>query len=166
MKTISLDDISIRTTIKPGDLGYVTYLHATLYKQEYDFGLEFEIYVAKTLAEFYEQYDVESNRFWICEHEEKIIGSIALMNRGESAQLRYFLLLPEYRAIGLGKKMMSLCMEFMKQCNYRKCYLLTTDELGAAASLYTRHGFKLTKQTPSASFGKQLVEQRYDWSAE
>jgi peptidyl-dipeptidase Dcp len=166
MKMISLNDISIRTTLTPGDLGYITFLHGSMYKQEYDYGLEFEAYVARSLAEFYLQYNVETNRFWICEHQNKIIGSIALVNRGDEAQLRYFLILPEYRGIGLGKKLMSLYMEFLHQCKYKKSYLLTTDELGIAASLYTACGFKLTTQTPSASFGKQLVEQRYDWSAQ
>lgn len=162
---ISLNDISIRTNLQPGDLGYITYLHGSMYKQEYDYGLEFEAYVARSLAEFYQQYDVETNRFWICEHQNKIIGSIALVNRGEEAQLRYFLILPEYRGLGLGKKLMSLYMEFFNECKYKKSYLLTTDELGVAANLYTAHGFKLTEETPSEAFGKQLIEQRYDWSA-
>ena len=163
---ISLNDISIRTTLQTGDLGYITYLHGSMYGREYNFGLEFEAYVAKTLAEFYEQYDPENNRFWICEHQGKIIGCIALMNRGDEAQLRYFLILPEYRGIGLGKKLMSMWMTFMKQCGYKKCYLLTTDGLPTAASLYASHGFTLTEQIPSTAFGKELIEQRYDWSAE
>lgn len=166
MIKISLNDISIRTTLQSGDLGYITYLHGRVYHLEYDYGIEFEAYVAKTLVEFYEQYDVETNRFWVCEHNNNIIGSMALMNRGEEAQLRYFLILPEYRRIGLGKKMMGLYMDFLRQCKYKKSYLLTTDELGAAANLYTTFGFRLTKQFPSSAFGKQLVEQRYDWSAE
>lgn len=166
MNQISLSDISIRTTLRPGDLGYITYLHGSMYKTEYNFGIEFEIYVAKTLAEFYEQYEVDTNRFWICEHGDRIIGCIALMNRGDAAQLRYFLILPEYRRIGLGKKLMQLFMDFLKQCNYKKSFLLTTDELDAAANLYTRFGFKLTEEIPSASFGKSLVEQRYEWIAQ
>ncbi len=166
MKTLSLDDIVIRTALRPGDLGYITYLHGRMYNDEYNFGVEFEAYVAKTLAEFYEQYDVETNRFWICEHDNKIIGCIALMNRGDAAQLRYFLVLPQYRGIGLGKKLMGLYMDFLRQCNYRKSFLLTTDELGAAAKLYTSHGFKMTERIPSNAFGKSLIEQRYEWQAE
>ena len=165
MNSPALSDISIRTTLQPGDLGYIAYLHGTVYANEYNFGISFDIYVAKTLAEFYEHYDPLNNRFWICEHQNKIIGCIALMNRGDEAQLRYFLILPEYRGIGLGKKLMSLWMEFMKECKYKKCYLLTTDGLPAAANLYTSNGFTLTGETPSTAFGKPLIEQRYDWSA-
>ncbi|HYE54504.1 MAG TPA: GNAT family N-acetyltransferase, partial [Chitinophagaceae bacterium] len=41
-----LEHISIRTTLKPGDIGYVTYLHGHLYQQEYQYGISFEAYVA------------------------------------------------------------------------------------------------------------------------
>ena len=163
---IALNDISIRTTLKAGDLGYITYLHGSMYSSEYGYGISFEAYVGKTLAEFYEQFNPANNRIWICEHQGKIVGCIALMNRGDEAQLRYFLVLPEYRGIGLGKKLMSMWMDFMRGCNYRRCYLMTTDGLPAAASLYSSHGFKLTEEIPSTAFGKTLVELRYDWSAE
>lgn len=166
MKAIALNDISIRTNLMPGDIGYITHLHGKLYKAEYNFGVEFEAYVAKGLAEFYEQYDVETSRIWICEHESKIVGCIALMNRGTQAQLRYFLLVPEYRGIGLGKKLMSLYMDFLYQCKYKESYLLTTHELRAAASLYKAFGFKLTEQKESNGFGKTLIEHKYEWFAE
>jgi N-acetylglutamate synthase-like GNAT family acetyltransferase len=161
-----LNDVVIRTTLQAGDIGYITYLHGKLYNQEYNFGVGFESYVAKGLAEFYDQYDVESNRFWICEHESKIIGCMALMNRGTEAQLRYFLIVPAYRGIGLGKKLMSLFMDFLQRCNYRKSFLWTTDELRVAANLYESHGFKLTDQKETLGFGKPLIEHKYEWSAE
>lgn len=166
MNAISIEDISIRTTLRPGDIGYITFLHGQLYQREYGFGIPFEVYVAKTLAEYVEQYNVATNRFWICEHESRIVGCIALMNRGSEAQLRYFLILPEYRGIGLGKKLMSLYMDFLHQCNYKKSYLTTTDELHAAASLYEAHGFRLTEQKETTGFGKKLIENKYEWAAE
>ena len=163
-KKISLDDISIRTQLRPGDLGYVIYLHGKLYGTEYGYGLQFESYVAKGLCEFYEKYDPDRNRVWICAHNDKIIGFLLLMDRGESAQLRYFLIEPEYRGIGLGSKLMSLYMGFLRECGYQKSYLWTTHELTTAASLYKRFGFQLTEEIESTSFGKPLREQRYDLS--
>jgi N-acetylglutamate synthase-like GNAT family acetyltransferase len=159
---ISLDNISIRTELRPGDLGYVIHLHGDLYKKEYDYGIQFEAYVAKGLCEFWDQYDPERNRVWICEHDGKIVGFLLLMDRGEAAQLRYFLIRPEYRGIGLGSKLMRLYMEFMQKCGYRESYLWTTHELSTAAYLYKRVGFQLTEQKESTAFGKPLKEQRYD----
>lgn len=67
-KAISLNDIKIRTELKPGDIGYVIYRHGELYNKEYDYGIEFESYVAEGLSEFYKNYDTSKDRVWICEH--------------------------------------------------------------------------------------------------
>lgn len=80
-----------------------------------------------------------------------------------AAQLRYFILLPEYRGLGLGKKLIELYMEFLKEKTYSSSYLWTTHELDAAASLYKRYGFVLTEEKPSTAFGKELKEHRYEW---
>jgi peptidyl-dipeptidase Dcp len=160
---ISLNDIHIRTTLQPGDIGYVVYLHGALYSKEYHYSIAFDTYVATGLLEFYQQYDAAKDCVWVCEHDNKMVGFILLMNRGESAQLRYFILAPEYRGIGLGKKLMGLYMAFLKQAGYTSSYLWTTSELPAAISLYKKHGFVLTEEKPSeAAFGKPVIEQRYE----
>ncbi|HTF29399.1 MAG TPA: GNAT family N-acetyltransferase [Flavitalea sp.] len=160
---ITLNDITIRTELKSGDIGQITFLHGILYKEEHSYSISFESYVAKGLYEFYHQYHPEKDRVWVCEHTGTIIGFILLMHRNDTtAQLRYFILRPEYRGIGLGKHLMNLYMEFLKEKGYHKSYLWTTDELVAAASLYKRHGFVLTDEKESTDFGKALREQRYD----
>ena len=162
MNKVSLDDISIRTEFQPGDIGYVTYMHGALYHKEYNYGLQFESYVAKGLCEFYEKYNPHRNRIWACEHKDRMIGFLLLMDRGESAQLRYFLIEPQYRGIGLGSKLLNLYIGFLHECSYRESYLWTTHELTTAAALYKRLGYKLTEEKESNSFGKLLTEQRYD----
>lgn len=157
-----LEDISIRTELRPGDIGYVIYMHGDLYKREYSYGIQFEIYVAKGLCEFWENYTPERNRIWVCEHHDKMVGFLLLMDRGSAAQLRYFLIQPEYRGIGLGAKLIDLYMDFLRKCGYSASYLWTTHELSAAAFLYKRVGFKLTEEKESSAFGKPLKEQRYD----
>jgi N-acetylglutamate synthase-like GNAT family acetyltransferase len=162
MSKPKLDDITIRTDLKPGDLGYVTYLHGHLYHHEYQYGLSFESYVAEGLIEFYRQFDPETNRVWICEHDHRMVGFMLLMDRGESAQLRYFIIEPEYRGIGLGKKMMQCFMAFLKSRHFKSSYLWTTHELPTAASLYKRYGFELIEEKDSTSFGKPVREQKYE----
>jgi GNAT superfamily N-acetyltransferase len=162
MKKPALKDITIRTELAPGDIGYVIHRHGALYAREYGFGLQFETYVAHGLCEFMERYDPKTNRVWVCEHEGRMVGFLLLMNRGEAAQLRYFLIEPEYRGIGLGSRLMSLFMDFLKSRGYRAAYLWTTDDLATAAHLYTRAGFTLTEEKPSTAFGKPLTERRFD----
>jgi hypothetical protein len=59
---IAIEDIVIRTELRPGDIGYVTYLHGDLYKKEYGYGIAFEAYVAQGFYEFYSQYDPGKDR--------------------------------------------------------------------------------------------------------
>ncbi len=155
-KPLSLNDISIRTQLKPGDIGYVIYLHGALYSKEYGYGIQFESYVAKGLCEFYEKYNPQRNRVWLCEHNDRMIGFLLLMDRGEAAQLRYFLIEPEYRGIGLGSKLLNLYMDFLRECDYKAAYLWTTHELSTASFLYKRLGFQLTEEKESTAFGKLL----------
>jgi peptidyl-dipeptidase Dcp len=161
---IALPDIKIRTELKAGDIGYVTYLHGLLYEQEYGFGISFESYVALGLHEFYQQYDADKDCVWVAEHDNKIVGFLLLMHRPlNAAQLRYFILDPAYRGIGLGKKLITLYMEFFRSKKYSSSYLWTTHELYAAAHLYKSAGFVLTEEIDSTAFGKPLKEQRYDF---
>jgi len=181
---IIISDIAIRTELRPGDIGYVTYLHGDLYKREYGYGIAFEAYVAQGFYEFYSQYDPGKDRVWVAEHGDRIIGFLLLMHRkeersrerpnlkapadvgedldGKVAQLRYFILAPPYRGIGLGKKLAALFLAFAREQGYRRCYLWTTDELFAAAHIYRKMGFVLAEEIGSTSFGKPLKEQRYE----
>lgn len=159
---VSLEDISIRTELRPGDLGYVIHMHGALYAKEYQHGIQFEAYVAQGLCQFYERYDPRRSGVWVCEHGGKMIGFLLLMDREEAAQLRYFLIEPDYWGLGLGSKLLNMYMDFLRACGYKRSYLWTTHELTTAASLYKRIGFQLTEEKEPSSFGKPLIEQRYD----
>ncbi len=160
---ITLDDIKIRTHLKPGDMGFIIHRHGKLYAEELQYGLSFETYVASGILEFYKSYDSDKERVWVCEHNDQIIGFLLLKKReNNSAQLRYFYLEKKYRGIGLGGKLIRLFMEFFHSCGYSSCYLWTANGLETAASLYLKNGFKLTKEISSTTFGKPVTERRYD----
>ncbi|MCB0658919.1 MAG: MarR family transcriptional regulator [Saprospiraceae bacterium] len=157
-----LDEIQIRTQLNPGDLINLIQLHGEVYREEYQYGTTFEAYVAQGIAEFYHQYDPKTNRIWIAEHLGHQVGYLALADRGTVAQLRFFVIDSNYRGIGLGKRMMELFMQFLKECNFTGAYLWTTHELPTAAALYRRFGFRLTEEKPSKAFDKPVIEHRYD----
>ena len=84
---IKLEDISIRNTLIPGDLGYVIHLHGLLYRTEYGYGIEFETYVALGAYEFYKNYDPMKDRVWICEHNKKML-TISFYEKPNSNSLK------------------------------------------------------------------------------
>ena len=155
-------EVTIRTRLEPGDLGYIAYLHGRIYDKENQFGLGFESYVLEGLGEFGTQYDPEKDRVWVCERGPEKVGFLVGMHRGEALQLRYFILLPEYRGMGLGKRLMDLFMEYVRERGYSRAYLWTTNEQYAAVSLYTRYGFRSVEEKQSMAFGKPLIERRYE----
>lgn len=162
---INYRGILIRTELIPGDLGYVIHMHGKLYKKEYNYGLHFESYVASGVHELYESMATTRSRVWIAEQNGQMVGFLGLMDRGEQAQVRYFIIDPAIRGVGLGKKLIELFMEYMRSCGFKKAFLRTTKELPAAIHLYTSHGFKLTEEIEANQpFDKDVIEQRYDLS--
>lgn len=152
---VGINEISVRTSYQPGDIGFITYLHGTLY----EFGQSFEAYVSETLGAFYKTLDSDKERMWVAEHDGQIIGTIAVKNTGGVAQLRYFLIHPDYRGIGLGKKLMDLFMEFVRKAGYTSSFLLTEKQLETAVGLYKRYGYTYATSN-TTDFG--LVEVRYE----
>lgn len=160
---LSLKNIIIRNHLESGDIGFVLQAHGELYHTEHQFGVIFDKYVAEGLVEFLNQKAQNKSMVWVCEHNYNRIGFLLLMDRGESAQLRYFFIYPEYRGIGLGKKLMQLFMDALIEKGFNSCYLWTASGLPEATGLYEKFGFKLVEEVPSTAFGKELLELKYNW---
>ncbi|REG92126.1 GNAT family N-acetyltransferase [Algoriphagus antarcticus] len=153
----------IRNTLKPGDLGQVAALHGNVYSEEHDFGLGFEAYVMESLLEFYRAYNPKKDRVWVVESEGRMVGFVLLMHRPTNrAQLRYFILVKEFRGRGIGSRLMNEWLEFYRDSNYEAAYLYTTSGLDAAVSLYEKMGFRKISEMKSQNFGVSLLEQYYE----
>lgn len=159
----NLDEILIRRKLLPGDIGTIIHLHGKLYHEEFGFGLGFEKYVAESFAAFVGDFKDGLDQVWICEYQGQPAGFISLVHRDKSlAQLRYFVIAPAFRGIGLGKKLTSEFMHTAREKNYQKIYLWTTRPLTKAAMIYQKLGFKLVHEKESNSFGLPLIEQKYE----
>ncbi len=158
-----LEDVTVRHKLRPGDLGNIVRLHGEAYAEEYGYNTEFEQYVMETVYDFMKTYDPGKDRIWLASCLGEIVGMIAIVHRpGRQAQLRWFLLRPDFRGIGLGRALMDKAMEFCRQRQFRSVYLLTTNQQGKAASIYTRYGFVKTASTPETLWGQDLYEERYE----
>lgn len=161
-KKIGLEDITIRTDIREGDAGYITYMHGWIYKKERNYNASFEAYVAQSFYEFLLNYDENKDRLWIAEHNNQIIGSIGVVDRGDRAQLRWFLLHPDYRKIGLGKTLLKKALNYCKQGDYKSVYLDTTDDLKEAIALYTREGFMKISEKENHMWAENVNELEFE----
>lgn len=153
----------IRTDIRPGDIGYLIYLHGVLYAREYSLDYTFEGYVAAGLGEFAKSYDERRDRLWLAEEGERIVGSIAIAGQADGvAQLRWFLVKPEARGSGLGRRLLREALELCRDLEFRSVFLWTLAELKAAAHLYLQAGFRRTEQKRHETWGRVRTEERYE----
>lgn len=156
-------DIQIRTELQPGDLGAVTEFHGRLYAQEYGWTSHFEAYVAESLAAFARDYNPREDRIWLAEKDGRLMGSIGIVRiDAKTAQLRWFLIAPESRGLGLGRKLIDSALAFSRETGAERVFLWTVSGLPAAAHLYRSAGFRLTEQKPSQEWGPAVIEERHD----
>ena len=164
MSTDEPQRVAVRHDLRPGDLGRVVELHGALYGAEYGLDHTFEAYVAETVGQFGRRLDPERDRLWLAELEGRLVGSIAIVGREtDVAQLRWFLLHPDVRGRGLGRRLVGDALAFCRHASYHSVYLWTIHPLTAAARLYGATGFRRTEVRPPAPlWGATLSEERYD----
>lgn len=167
---------SLRHDLRPGDLGAVVYLHGAVYSREYRFDPTFEAYVAGPMSEFV-RHRTDRDRLWIAEwnqgHGEmdarrhrlgdsRVVGAIAIVGASEKeAQLRWFLVDPAVRGLGIGKKLIHEAVAFSKEKGYESIFLWTVSALAAAAKLYKAFQFEKVEEKPVRQWGVEVVEERY-----
>ncbi len=155
-------DIVLRHDIKPGDIDYVTHLYGVLFAEEYSFGGTFKAQVAASLAEFSSSFEQDKERLWVAEKNGQIVGSVGVIESSQlQARLRWLLVDPANRGLGLVKVLLDEAIDFCKQCGYKSIFLETFSELAVAGHLYKSTGFKVTEEKIQHLFGKTVTEQRY-----
>jgi GNAT superfamily N-acetyltransferase len=155
--------MEIRTTIQPGDIGEIVRLHGVLYAREYALDRTFEGYVAAGIGAFAIEFDERKDRLWIAESNARLLGSIAIVGQADrSAQLRWFLVDPDARGAGLGRRLLAEALAFCRERRFTSVFLWTISGLPASAHLYRKAGFELTEEKTHELWGTVRTEQRYD----
>ena len=137
-------DISIRHDLRVGDLGRIVALHGTVYDVLPGYGLKFEAYVARTVAEYY--LDAGGvGRIWMAERNDDLVGCAAMVLRdGGLGQLRWVLVDVSARGIGLGKDLVNRALDYARNHACSSVFLETTDGLPESQQLYEKLGFAVT----------------------
>lgn len=166
-RTLSSDSrqsqVKIRTELKPGDIGMLIHLHGWIYAQDCGYNSIFEAYVCRTFYDWMEQRDPERDCLWLAEADGQIVGSIAIIGKGEGrAQLRWFILHPDYRGSGLGKQLLGQAMDYCREKGFEKIFLETTDDQKKAIRMYGKIGFRKVAEQASEAWGTSHIEETYE----
>jgi GNAT superfamily N-acetyltransferase len=142
------EGISIRHELRIGDLGRIVTLHGECYDTLPGFGITFEAFVARTLAD-YVLDDGANGRIWLAERDDRLVGCTALVLRdGNRGQIRWVLVDPSARGIGLGKELMDRAMDWGQEQGCTVLFLETTDGLPESQTLYEKLGFEVVYDAP------------------
>jgi ribosomal protein S18 acetylase RimI-like enzyme len=156
---------SIRRELRGGDLGSIVAHHGRVYGEEYGVDPSFEGHVASSVARAVAR-GFPSRREAIClvELDGVHAGSLALTDEGNGeAAIRWFVLSPEVRGRGLGRRLLGEVLARAAEVGYTRVSLETFSELEAAAHLYRDHGFELVSADAAPRWGRdRITYQRYE----
>ncbi len=155
-------DQQILQGYQPGCIGDIASLHARYYSLASGFGVFFEKRVATELAEFAQALPAKNKALWLYVENGKTLGSIAIDGDETTgiAHLRWFIVDDALRGSGVGRRLLSLAMDFVDG-RFDETYLWTFKGLDAARRLYESSGFKLTDEAEGSQWGTTVVEQRF-----
>ncbi|WP_298843819.1 GNAT family N-acetyltransferase [uncultured Roseobacter sp.] len=148
----------------PADRDWLVEQHAVHYARDEGFDSSFGALVAGILDEFIAGHDETCERGWIACNGDQRLGSVFCVRLCDTtAKLRLFLLVPEARGHGLGRRLLEVCMEFAQARGYAGMQLWTHESHVAACALYRNRGWQLGSAVPVHSFGQDLVEQSWTY---
>lgn len=148
----------------PGCLSTLCAIQSEYYARKWGFGALYESVIGAGVSEFLTRYNPEKDFVKLVMKNKQVIGGIAIDNKdGRNAQLRWFIVSEEARGNGVGQKLFSEAMDFVKQSKFKQVFLTTFEGLNKARYLYEKAGFTLTNSKVASTWGKEVVEQRFDW---
>lgn len=152
---------------RPGDIGWTIHRQARLYAGEYGWDGSFEALLAEIAARFIRDFDPAFDDCWIADRGGTILGAVFLVRAegepaGTTGQLRMLYVEPEARGQGIGARLVEACIRRARELGYRRLILWTNDILVSARRIYQAAGFRLVREEPHHSFGRDLVGQYWE----
>ena len=170
--------VSIVPGYRPGILARTLEMHMDYYYEQLGWGLVFETGLGTSLADSLSRLDKPGNQVWAAvltapaqnpqaPAVERVVGVVYIdgdiMGKEGVARLRAFIVDESARGLGVGNRLMSAAMEFVREFGFRECHLTTMRGLIAARRLYERYGFKEGEEKWSDRHGKGVQELAYVW---
>ena len=100
-------------------------------------------YADPFLFDLFSVYNEPKSVYYIIENQNRIVGGAGIGPlENDVCELQKMYFLPETRGLGLGTKLMQICLDDAKSFGYQSCYLETMHYMTDAQKLYRKVGFE------------------------
>ena len=100
--------------------------------------------------DMYTAYAPERSAFYVVVLDGQVLGcggfGPLVGGKKDTCELRKMYFKAGLRGLGVGTKLLQLCLDEAARAGYRHCYLETMDDMKQARRLYGRHGFEYLDQ--------------------
>lgn len=103
-------------------------------------------YEDEALFKMTETYKKLKGTYFVVIKDDKVVGGAGISklegDEDRICELQKMYFLPEARGIGMGAKLMEVCLQKAKDLGFTHCYLETLPYMKGAKKLYAKTGFK------------------------
>ena len=133
--------------------------------QNTEFGIPVTLESQPDLNQIPGYYQTKSGNFWIAKIDNKIIGTISLLDIGNhKGALRKMFVNKNYRGkeFRVGQKLLDTLVDWARRKGFREIFLGTTDKFIAAQRFYEKNGFnEIEKQELPGTFPIMEVDSKF-----
>jgi GNAT superfamily N-acetyltransferase len=150
----------------PGALATLCAMQTRYYAHDWGFDHRYEAVVSAGIAEFLPRYNPKRDLILLALRRGEIAGGIVIDGGGEgsqSARLRWYIVSKELRGTGVGRILIQKAMEFVRERKYENVFLTTFHGLDPARRLYEKAGFLLVEESEKSTWGKAVMQQRFEF---
>lgn len=98
------------------------------------------------VEDMFRAYNAGRAAYFVCEEERKIIGGAGVAplagGSGDTCELKKMYFLKAGRGRGLGRELLSTCLDAARELKFENCYIETFNTMKDAMKLYEKNGFK------------------------
>lgn len=98
----------------------------------------------------------EEGPVWVAMQDEAVVGTVAVVPKGESLYVRSMAIVQAARGQGVGKLLLEEAERFARENGFQRMFLSTTPFLDRAIRLYEHFGFRRTEAGPHELHGTPL----------
>lgn len=146
-----------------GDFGWVVQANSNIHAQENGWNEKYEALVAKTVADYLNNFNPQKDCCWIAEKDGENVGAAFLVKKTDTvAQIRLLFVEQKARGLGIGKRLVQECTRFARKAGFKKITLWSSSAFLIAKHIFEKEGYKLIKSENENLFGKDMLSETWE----